>query len=284
MDIVLQYGIRNQICDILDFWEEPKFLIYSGNYDLLEYIFTHFSYAMHSTPSERILAELVFESIIFGQNQIFEFLLQNGAEINQTGFDGSYPILAATRVFGRNPFFFHQLIVCGIDFKSMPDRGFRVLDVLIRQTSGAEAIKVIFAKEPDLVHICNPETGLQILHRAILYGHTSTVQALLEAGADLTKLSRSEGGYSTLEAAVFLPRLECLENLKLLLSIESRMLDSETPQRLGSTLLEACARGNSAAVELLLQSNANPYFTDDEAIFKRPIGEIIRDTQCCMLQ
>jgi|SRR6266496_710244 len=73
-------------------------------------------------------------------------------------------------------------------------------------------------------------------------------------------MSKAEGGYCALEAAVFLSRPECFENLRVLLSYEDKSSGPGKEDRLGYALIEACSRGNIAAVGLLLNSGAEPLF------------------------
>ena len=113
---------------------------------------------------------------------------------------------------------------------------------------------------------------MRMLDNAVLFGFPSTLSLLLEAETDFTGLSKAETGYYALEAAIFLSRPECLENLKVLLSYEAKTASMGKNNRLGYALIEACYRGNTAAVGLLLDADTQPLFCSyEEGICNTPI-------------
>ena len=66
---------------------------------------------------------------------------------------------------------------------------------------------------------------------------------------------------------------ECIENLTVLLSYEEKTVSPGKDIPLGYALIEACSRGNIAAVELLLASGAEPLFCEHEdGIYTTPIA------------
>ena len=76
---------------------------------------------------QRILTDLLIDSIIFVQPEVFLYLLDHGADVNLRTRVGSrnpwYPLNSAARIFGRERNFFYELIRRGADVGLMEDRG-----------------------------------------------------------------------------------------------------------------------------------------------------------------
>jgi hypothetical protein len=92
----MQYGTRNGAHDISFFYQELVMFIWSGNHDLFKHIFGHFLCVGSTKSTKSTLAELISDSIIFQQREIFEFLLEQGVDINQPGLgiNEYYPIFS----------------------------------------------------------------------------------------------------------------------------------------------------------------------------------------------
>ena len=148
VDLILQYGLSHGISDASLFLEELGMLLKSGNDDLFEYLFVHFLQPTCTFSNQHILTDLLIDSIIFLQPEIFRYLLDHGADVNHRtrlgARDPLYPLNFAARMFGRDQDFFYELIRRGADLGLMEDADNGVTELT---KEGSQFLQMELAKE-----------------------------------------------------------------------------------------------------------------------------------------
>lgn len=242
--------------------------VHAGNTVLFKEVAEHMSdFTSILNKPGREFVPLLHQSIMYQQRDIFEELLERGADLNGVSvMKNRRPIHIAAQHLMYDPFFFEELIAHGANVDVADDQGVTVLDLLIKNQCAEEHIRSIIVKAPELVN----QKGYKrrsILVSAAGDGYPAIVSALLESGFDVT--STDENGFSPVYNAAIHHGPEALENLKVLLAYEVNKMpaNQERRTRLGNALRGACSAGNTTAAQLLLESGADPNFVDGNPPF-----------------
>jgi uncharacterized protein len=99
--------------------------------------------------------------------------------------------------------------------------------------------------------------GWTPLHRAAVFGHPATVEALLGAGADVRAVSRNGEGNLPINAAAAGPRAERRPTIVWLLIAGGSPVDGRGSPSGHTPLHEAAFNGDAALVRLLLENGAD---------------------------
>jgi hypothetical protein len=202
-------------------------------------------------------------SIIFNQPEIFRRLLDLGADVYRVAAGGTRrcdaPLNEAAQAFSRHPFYFNEMVARGANVTQLEDGGNSVLFHLIGFQNSSEAVASVLRENPALLDsLAPPNYHIPPLPFAAAFSAPETVEAIIEAGADITAIDKV--GYTALDWAIASSRPEGINNLKLLLDHEKYAQDSAKETRLGKALSYACFNNNVKALSLLLDRGANPNY------------------------
>ena len=125
----------------------------------------------------------------------------------------------------------------------------------------ADRVRELLASDPSLAEAWSPD-GFQALHLAAFFGHADAAEALLEAGADPSVLSRHEFVKVTpLHSAVAAEGAEDVGTVEVLLAHGAPV--GATAEGGGTPLHSAAYNGNRAIAERLLANGADPQAAND---------------------
>ena len=115
--------------------------------------------------------------------------------------------------------------------------------------------------------------GWTPLHLAAFFGHRETVEALLDAGADVLAVSRNGEGNLAINAAAAGPRAERRSAIVRLLISRGSPVDGRGSPSSHTPLHEAAFNGDAALVRLLLESGADRRLPSGDGQTAREIAE-----------
>ena len=192
-------------------------------------------------------------AIVFKRRQIVSLLLENGADIEQSDTKGMTPLMFAA--LATDSAVFQKLLAEGADVNAAQTGGMNEIGTTVlhhaatRKNNGA--IVKLLIEQGAGVNAAN-ETGRTPIMKAAYWGGVEYIAPLLDAGADLDRVSNF-GGTALYEATS-----TSWENAEMIWLLISRGANIKAATKKGETPLMNAARwGNLEHVKLLIEAGAD---------------------------